>query len=331
MVLDTLQDTDKAAPESTIEARETEEVEAVKARLQKKAQLEKLSMKSIGRLAGLGASTLSAWLGGNYAGNSLAVAAKIRIWLDQQEAMVRTRAAMPTAIPYTFTRTAKAFEAAIEYAQTMADISVVVGGPGVGKTTVAEQYCATHSNAWYLAADPSANSAYALLDFIVDMLGIPETSVQKRSRAIALKLRDTQGVLIIDEAQHLSVQAIEQLRSIHDRAKIGLVLMGNEEVWNRLDGGGRKAQFAQLFSRVGAKVTAARPRGDDIDALLDAADVDDGDQRKLLKAIAAKPGALRQMIKTLRLARMVALGNEEELSREHIDHAWTRLSGAEAV
>lgn len=68
---------------------------------------------------------------------------------------------------------------------------------------------------------------------------------QKRSRATSSRLKGTQGLLIVDEAQHLSAGAIDQLRAVHDRAEVGLALLGNEEVWSRIDGGGRKAQ-AQL-------------------------------------------------------------------------------------
>ena len=42
-------------------------------------------------------------------------------------------------------------------------------------------------------------------------------------------LRGREGLLIIDEAQHLLLPALESLRSIHDATACGLVLMGNEK------------------------------------------------------------------------------------------------------
>ena len=105
---------------------------------------------------------------------------------------------------------------------------------------------------------------------------------------------------------------------------------GNLEVWSRIDGGGRKAEFAQLFSRVGMRVTVNRPSDKDIEIMLDALSIYADDQRKILKFIATKPGALRAMVKTLRVARMLAIGAGEGLAKEHISSAWSRLSGGEA-
>ncbi len=321
MVLDTELDIDRMQV-----SEEADEWASLRERLRRAAQTNALSLAAIGKLAGVGHSTVSAFLNGTYVGDNGKVARRLSMWLDQREAMIRTKATLPNTIPFTETKTAKAFLGALSYAQDLADFVVIVGGPGVGKTRSAEQYATTHTNVWLTTCDPSSASSYALLDYLVDALGLSETSPHKRARAIAARLRDTQGLLIVDEAQALSVQAVEQLRAIHDRSGVGMALIGNEEVWSRLDGGGRKAQFAQVFSRVGARVNAPRPRADDIETLLDAAQVHDKEQRRLLREIAKRPGALRQMIKTLRLARMVANGAEQELDAEHITHAYSRLT-----
>ena len=58
-------------------------------------------------------------------------------------------------------------------------------------------------------------------------------------RAIFQKVRNTSGLLILDEAQHLTVQALDMVRAINDQTSIGLVLCGNDRVITQMTGGNR--------------------------------------------------------------------------------------------
>lgn len=59
-------------------------------------------------------------------------------------------------------------------------------------------------------------------------------------------------MLIIDEAQHLTVRTLNHLRCISDESGVGIALIGNDEVYTKMKGSGR-ADFAQLFSRIGMR------------------------------------------------------------------------------
>ncbi|MFB9086111.1 AAA family ATPase [Erwinia tracheiphila] len=73
-------------------------------------------------------------------------------------------------------------------------------------------------------------------------------------RAIRRKLRGTQGLLIIDEADHLDYPVLEELRILQEETGIGLALVGNHQVYARLTGGSsRSVDFARLFSRIAKK------------------------------------------------------------------------------
>ncbi len=62
-------------------------------------------------------------------------------------------------------------------------------------------------------------------------------------------------VVIVDEAQHLKLPAIEELRSLSDpdiatgTPGNGVCLIGNSEVYDRIRGKAQ-AEFAQIFTRV---------------------------------------------------------------------------------
>jgi DNA transposition AAA+ family ATPase len=169
-----------------------------------------------------------------------------------------------------------------------------------------------------------------MMEYLRETLGVPETAPFRVAAAISLKLTNTGGLIVVDEAQHLRTDAFDELRSLHDLSGIGLAFVGNHGVWERMDGGGRKAEFAQLYSRVGFRVNIAKSTISDADDLLTASGIEDEKICKLLRAIAVRPGALRQMSKVLRIAQLQAIGAEETLNEKHVIAAEARLSGREA-
>ncbi|MFM9673702.1 AAA family ATPase, partial [Streptomyces galilaeus] len=66
-------------------------------------------------------------------------------------------------------------------------------------------------------------------------------------------------LLIIDEAQHLSEKAIEEIRSWNDKVGLGIALFGNVKVLRRIEGGGRDDAFAQLYSRLSMRMIRPLP------------------------------------------------------------------------
>ena len=296
---------------------------------QRKAQ-QLLSMPALARAMGLGESTVQSWMNRTYKGSFENVAGKVRIWLNTLQANERLQAGGTRKIEFVRTGSADEHFTLMRFAQSVPTIVTITGGAGVGKTTSAEQYQRANANVWHLTLDPQLGSAYAVLDYLADELQIHETTPHKRSRAIAQRVRDTGGLLIIDEAQHATVQALEQLRAVHDRAKVGIALIGNDTVWSRIDGGGRRAEFAQLFSRVGMQKQYAQPTKRDIADILNACEVVDGEQRRLLATIAAKPGALRQMLFTLNVAQRAA-GTAESVTVQHLEKAYAFIARGGAL
>lgn len=315
------------------------EQDAIREEVRALMAAERLAMTDIAKLSGLPYGTFSPWMGGTYQGNTSRVADQVRRGLEARRAQARTRALAPKAPAFVVTPTAESITGCLEHAQHMPEWVVVTGGPGIGKTTTAMAYKAANPNVWLLTAEPVHATPRALLDDIAETIGITATGVssQKLSRAICARLRGTSALLVIDEAQHLTSQTLDQLRSVHDLAGIGIALLGNESIFARLEGGTRAAHYAQLYSRVGMRLARPKPIKADIEALLDAWRVEGEAERRLLHAIARKPGALRGLTKVLRIAHMLA-GAEgaERVADKQIRMAWgqyaagDQLDGADA-
>ncbi len=141
---------------------------------------------------------------------------------------------------------------AISYAHLRGTIAVVYGDAGVGKTCAVRQYMKKNSLALGVTMSPTYASITGVNELIAEQLGVRERVARKITREIVGKLRGSGRVLVVDEAQHLTVRALNHLRCISDESGIGVALVGNEEVYGKLRGTGR-ADFAQLFSRIGMR------------------------------------------------------------------------------
>jgi DNA transposition AAA+ family ATPase len=305
----------------------SEEFDPLRARVRELAAQRGMTFADVSRLSGVAYATCYAFMNGKYSGQNARVAEKLDTWLTSIQEQTQARANAGALPSYVHTPTAAAFTGVLLHAQSVPDLVVITGGAGVGKTTAAREYQLRHPNVWLMTCEPACGSTHAMLEHLCETMGLSENATNRRSRAIIRRVTNASGLIIVDEAQHLATQALDQLRTLHDKAGVGLALLGNEQVYSRLEGGGRRAEFAQLFSRVGMRIARARPLASDVDALLDAAGVEGKAERKLMRAVAAKPGALRGMSKTLRVAMMIAsVENSETLTEQHLSDAWNRLS-----
>lgn len=270
--------------------------------------------------------TFGPWVDNKYQGNNAAPAAKVYRFLAAAKDRAALTRQIPTAPCFQETKTARRIMAALEHAQVFGDLVVVGCGPGLGKSASITQYKATRPRVIVATMAPSTRGVNTALVEILASLGEPEArgTPQALSRRVAVKA--TAGaLLVIDEAQHLSQQAVDEMRSIHDRTGVGVVFSGDESVFSLFDGS-RKAAFAQFHSRIGMRVRQSRPDPADAPILARAHGVEDSASIKLLTEIASKPGGLRGMTKTLLLARRMSALSGVELTPALIREAWAQRS-----
>ena len=286
----------------------------------------KLTQAEIARQSGVNQGIISAWLAGTYSGNNDAAETKLTRWVDAYKERQVSARLLPEAPTWVATPSGKRISSALSYAQIAADIAVIYGGAGLGKSTAIFEYQRAYPNVFIATMTPATTGVVPCLEEIAEALGIrdPSGGARKIQRDIIARLRGSQGLLIIDEAQHLTVQALDAVRSLHDVTGVGLALVGNEAVYARMTGGNRAAYLDRLYSRIGKRVRLTKPTAKDIDALIVAWGIKSKESQKALHEIAAKPGALRGLTKVLRLASMVSDGR---ITAEDIKKAWRDLGG----
>lgn len=288
-----------------------------------------ISQKTAAKEAGVSPGLLSSWLKGTYPGDNCAVEEKLRVWLDSRARRTLANLTMPAAPAWIETPSARRILSVLTFAQMAGDLGCIYGAAGLGKTATLRAYSGMNPNCWIVTMSPAHGGVAAALEEIAETIGLrgfPGRSARLQ-RELVRRLTGTGGLLVIDEAQHLNMRGLEAIRAIHDATDVGLVLCGNEAVFARLTGGSREATFAQLFSRLGKRLRLTKPTAGDIEALADHYSVTGQEERRLLAEIAGKPGALRGVVKTLRLASVFAAGKGQPLGVEHLRSAWRDLGG----
>ena len=286
-----------------------------------------LSQARAAREIGISDSALSQWLAGAYAGDAAAVDAKVGRWLAARARRDALAHDLPAGPEWVDTPSGRAALAGLSYAQMAGCIGVVYGAAGTGKTKACRRYAADSPNVWIATMSPWTQTVHACLEQVALACGLRTVEFRSARIAAALvdRLRDTRGLLAVDEAQHLGTRALEGLRSLYDATGTGLALVGSDELYSRLTGGSRSGQFAQLFSRIGKRVRLPAATAADADALLAAWGIESGEVRKAARLIARQPGGLRGLDQALKLASVLARG--ETVTAEHIRAAWKDLGG----
>lgn len=303
--------------------------ELVEQVLSKKDQL-KLNQDELAKRIDISKAVLSLWLADKYQGSNDNVERKVKIWLTNLDAASKIKNRLPDAPIYFETPTSRRITAALAYAQMAKDLAVIHGGAGNSKTFTINKYAQENPNVWVVDATPCTSTPSGLLRTICHVLKerVSNRTVYKMEQQIRDRLRDTNGLLIIDEAQFLGERAIETIRRFADMAEVGVVLCGNDTVYAQLTNNSRRsAEFAQLFSRIGKRVRITMPTADDISALCDAWQISNTEAKNIISNIAKKPGALRMCTKVLRFASLIANGKNEAINSLHIKAAWNDLAG----
>lgn len=284
----------------------------------------------IAKESGINQGALSAYLNESYKGNIEEVEVKLTAYFERLSQKLREFIETPSFIE---TTTARQIFNTLRFAQNANVLAIVHGASGVGKTQAAREYRRRYNNVWIVTASPSRSSLSEILYEIALELGISDAPRRKGmlARLIARKMKGTAGVLIVDEADHLPYEALEELRLLQEEitnesdigAGIGLVLIGNDKVYTRMKGGINPAhEYGRLWSRNAKRTSIQKTKQADVKAVAEAWGLKDNKEAlEVMQRITETGGGLRILTHTLRLAAIVAKDRNVPLNVELIQLA----------
>lgn len=280
------------------------------------------------RRSGMKEGTFSQWFSGSYAGRLDGHNATIQRWLDALEESAGIAAAIPASVPFMKLKASQEVQETLIWAQRCPDLVMITLGPGMSKTATCEHYANTRPNVFMATVSENTKTVHGMLTELAAALDVQEYNPARLARAIGGKVRrktEEGTLLIVDEAQHLNDEAINQLRHFVDVYKCGVAIVGNAEVYGRFRKDREKnngPSYAQLKSRIGKRLQRVKPYTEDLERFISAWGVSDPDAVKFLIGVGMKGGAFRQIDKTMKLATMYAMGKGETVGDAHVRAAW---------
>lgn len=206
------------------------------------------SQAQVAKEATLSGTVLSQFLNGSYPGNNEEVANILTKYLE----LVKKRSSSISHVQFNEKLgNTQTVMFACEYAHMRNDIALVCGDAGAGKTAALELYRDRSVGVVMVTANACTTSATAVLKLIYQ--SVKRTAPGRRDLIMAELVeyfQDSNRLIIIDEADNLTLAALQAVRNLNDRAKVGIVLSGNDKIYTQMLVGSRSSEFQQLRTRI---------------------------------------------------------------------------------
>lgn len=177
-------------------------------------------------------------------------------WIEDDR--VAKEAARKRPTDFVETRVAKSIFGVANFLRQRADVALVYGGSGVGKTMTMRAIVSDIPGTIGITVDGFSRSARGLQITLCN-------AGRERNRRTSVDFRDlveryTQAsdvslrrLLIIDQAHRLRDAALDVLMDLHDACAVSIMLLGTVDLRERLSADADE-QFGQYWSRIGIRV-----------------------------------------------------------------------------
>ena len=137
-------------------------------------------------------------------------------------------------IPFVDTSVSKLIKMSCNNAKERRRFAVFAGQAGLGKSKGIEAYAQANTSAIVIYGSELTASTQ-IIEELCEKLAISRSSSNSRNvKRIISALVDSERVIILDEADKCKPNALDPLRTISDKARIGVVLVGNIQLVEKL-------------------------------------------------------------------------------------------------
>lgn len=204
--------------------------------------------KQIAKEMGLSNSVVSQFIKGIYPGDNDGISKSIEQYLSVAKERLKS---IDADVFFEGLRNTKEVLLACAYAHKRNEIALIRGDAGAGKTTALEHYTKRNTGVIFVTADACTTSPTAVLNLIAEEMGQkPQNTRAKIMRILISALDDTSRLIIIDEADHLSLGALQAIRNLNDKAGVGVILSGNNKLYTQMITGPRGGEYDQIRTRI---------------------------------------------------------------------------------
>jgi len=265
-----------------------------------------LKQAQVARSLGVSAAMLSAWVNNSYKGDVVSLENKVKDFMRNYS--IKSDVSKEEDQVVMLSNMAKA-HFVMDEAVIMNEMAVIYGKAGSGKSTAVKEWVKKHPEAILIEVVPGM-SVVRFLKLVALKLGID--GVSKTDELVlecAKEFKRRDSVLVVDEAEHLTVNALEAIRRIYDFSRVPIVLVGTHGLIRNLKGS--RGELLQLYSRISGK--------------WEFRELSDDDFKKLFKEhsdrIKKYTTHLRRAVNLYKKAKRFASIAKEPVSAKYIDVA----------
>lgn len=152
-------------------------------------------------------------------------------------------------------------------ARKLGEMKLILGKSGVGKTKAIQSYIQEDEDVIYVLCRRGMRKN-RFMKAIAEKLGIKKKmTYDDYVDAIVDNLKDTSTLLIIDEPEHITIEAVEGIRYINELTNVGVLFVGLPEFYNYIKG--HRRDFEYVYNRLGVTYHAKELKAKDFEKLLE--------------------------------------------------------------
>lgn len=179
-------------------------------------------------------ATISLYLQGKYKGNTTVLDEQVTKFISQFEEK-KQYDFKKVSLDFVKTSVATRVFNIAKMCQMNGEIGVCIGRSGLGKTTACKEYAKNEYGVVWIDPNENANK-YEVIRMLAKSIGIQDDYTTRAMDKIVSKLKDSNYLIIVDEAENLKTPVFRILRKIHDRCNFsfGLLFVGTERLYYNL-------------------------------------------------------------------------------------------------
>lgn len=219
---------------------EEEAISALKQYIEETGKSQTMIARELGYNSG---AIISSFLSGTYKAAHVLIP-KIEVLISNQVA----KTLAPKEPEFANTSISKIVMDKIEYCRLMGKPIIIYGDAGIGKTMAIKEYVKNNPMAIFITCAPVFSRIPGVNYLLCSSIGIREKRSMQAYNEMIYKLTGSGRVIIVDEAQFLTDQSIEHLRSLSDAAGVGICFVGNISLFSKITKN-ESRDFSQIYSR----------------------------------------------------------------------------------
>lgn len=207
---------------------------------------------------------LSSWLGGTYKGDSERIGKAVQQFLKGQ--IFEAQESVKKDFDFCETSIYKKIEENATLAEHCGEIRVATGLSGIGKTTALKHIKAERSGMILIEAYQGMTKQTIFRNICKQIGEDTRGNFDTLFNRAVDRLKGSERLIAVDEAEHLSFKTIDAIRRIHDFAGNGVLLVGHPRFFNELKH--NQGEYAYLYNRLSMPVDLKQLKDEDVAQLV---------------------------------------------------------------